>query len=128
MESEKKILVTCEIEVTLHVIGGKYKPLIIYFLTRNGTKRFGQILEYMGPISQKTLTSQLRELERDGIVTRKIYAEVPPKVEYSVTEKGRSLYPILQAMCRWGWENAGDKYALITPQCSTSPKAKEHYR
>lgn len=128
MENGKKIRVTCEIEVTLHVIGGKYKPLIIYFLTRNGTRRFGQILEYMAPISQKTLTSQLRELEQDGILCRTVYAEVPPRVEYSVTEKGRSLYPILQAMCRWGWENAGDKYELMTPQCSSSKSVAENKR
>ena len=120
MENDRKIQVTCEIEVTLHIIGGKYKPLIIYFLTKNGTKRFGDILEYMEPISQKTLTNQLRELESDGIIVRKVFAEVPPKVEYSVTEKGRSLYPILEAMCKWGWENADDRYELITPQCSVT--------
>lgn len=117
-----KIEVTCEIEVTLRIIGGKYKPLIIYFLCEEGTKSFGEILARMGSISQKTLTNQLRELENDGIITRKIYAEVPPRVEYSVTEKGRTLFPILKAMCDWGWRNAEDRFELITPQCSAKKK------
>ena len=100
-----KIKVICEMEVTLKMIGGKYKPLILEYLIINGTKRFNEIMHYISQISQRTLTTQLRELESDGLITRKMYAEVPPKVEYSVTEKGKSLYPILELMCEWGGVN-----------------------
>ena len=113
-----KIKVTCEMEITLLAMGGKWKPLILYYLIENGTKRFGEIMSFIGSVSQKTLTKQLRELERDGLISRKIYAEVPPKVEYSITEKGNSLFPILELMCEWGEKNITDKYELINPQCN----------
>lgn len=110
--------VTCEIEITLLAMGGKWKPLILYYLIENGTKRFGEIMAYINSISQKTLTKQLRELEKDGLITRKVYAEVPPKVEYSITEKGSSLFPILELMCEWGEKNIADNYEIINPQCN----------
>lgn len=113
-----KVKVVSEMEITLLVMGGKWKPLIIYYLDSNGTKRFGEIMDYMRNISQKTLTNQLRELERDGIVDRKVYAVVPPKVEYSITQKGKSLIPILDLMCEWGEKHSSDKYELINPQCT----------
>lgn len=113
-----KIKVTCEMEVTLLAIGGKWKPLILYYLIENGTKRFGELMTFINNVSQKTLTNQLRELERDGLVSRKVYAEVPPKVEYSITEKGQSLLPILDLMCQWGEKNISDQYELINPQCT----------
>lgn len=109
--------VTCEIEITLLAIGGKWKPLILYYLIENGTKRFGEIMSYLNSISQKTLTNQLRELEKDGLISRKVYAEVPPKVEYSITEKGLSLFPILELMCEWGEKNITADFEIINPQC-----------
>lgn len=113
----KKCSLTCEMEITLNAIGGKWKPLILYYLIENGTKRFGEIKSFINHTSHKTLTNQLRELEDDNLVSRTVYPTVPPKVEYSITEKGRSLYPILEAMCEWGEKNLDDRYELINPQC-----------
>ncbi|WP_413493379.1 winged helix-turn-helix transcriptional regulator [Morganella psychrotolerans] len=112
-----KIEVVSEIEVTLSVIGGKYKPLILNLLSDKTVQRFGEIRIYIANISQKTLTNQLRELEADGLVTREIFAEVPPRVEYTITDKGRSLIPILMLMCDWGYNNMGDRYTLLRPEC-----------
>lgn len=118
MDSQmNKIEVVSEIEVTLSVIGGKYKPLILNLLSDKTVQRFGEIRTYIANISQKTLTNQLRELEADGLVTREIFAEVPPRVEYTITEKGRSLIPILMLMCDWGYNNMGDRYTLLRPEC-----------
>ena len=97
----KRIVVSCEMEVTLKLIGGKWKPLILYHLIENGTKRFNQLLTCMAQISQKTLTNQLRELEMDDLLSRRVYPTVPPKVEYTITDKGKSLYPLLKMMCEW---------------------------
>lgn len=113
-----KIQVTCEMEVTLKMIGGKYKPLILESLISNGTQRFNQLMHQMTQISQRTLTNQLRELEKDGLIHRKVYAEVPPKVEYSITEKGKSLENILELMCEWGEKNIDDRFELTNPQCT----------
>ncbi|MCR8743791.1 winged helix-turn-helix transcriptional regulator [Romboutsia lituseburensis] len=113
----KKCSLTCEMEITLNAIGGKWKPLILYYLIENGTKRFGEIKSFINHTSHKTLTNQLRELEDDNLVSRTVYPTVPPKVEYSITEKGMSLYPILEAMCEWGEKNFDDRYELINPQC-----------
>lgn len=112
-----KTQVTCEIEITIKMIGGKCKPLILYYLMEDGTKRFNQLLSYITQVSQKTLTNQLRELEADGLISRKIYAQIPPKVEYSITEKGKSLFPILEMMCEWGERNIDDRFELTNPQC-----------
>ena len=109
--------VTCEMEITLDLIGGKWKPMILYFLIDEGTKRFGEIKSFISHTSQKTLTTQLRQLEEDGLITRKVYSTIPPKVEYSATDKGKSLFPILEAMCQWGEENVDDSYELINPFC-----------
>lgn len=114
----EKIKVSCEIEVTLKMIGGKYKPLILYFLIYEGTKRFNELLNRIENISQRTLTNQLRELEVDGLIERKIYPEIPPKVEYTITEKGKSLKMILDLMCDWGADNIDERFLLTNPQCN----------
>lgn len=113
----EKTVVNCEIEVTLKMIGGKYKPLILYMLADEGEKRFSELMKTITQISQKTLTNQLRELEADHLIKRTCYAEVPPRVEYAITPKGLSLFPILEMMCEWGEKNIDDRFELINAQC-----------
>lgn len=98
-----KDLPACPVETTLSLIGDKWKVLILRDLL-GGTKRFGELKKSVGGISQKVLTAQLRDMEENGLVNRKVYAEVPPRVEYSLTELGLSLKPILDAMLNWGEE------------------------
>ena len=96
-----KELPACPVETTLMLIGDKWKVLILRDLMP-GTKRFGELKRSIGSVSQKVLTAQLRDMEEKGLVARKVYAEVPPRVEYSLTELGKSLQPILDAMRTWG--------------------------
>ena len=98
-----KELTACPVETTLMLIGDKWKVLILRDLMP-GTKRFGELKKSIGTVSQKVLTAQLRDMEAKGLVTRRVYAEVPPRVEYSLTDLGRSLKPILDAMWSWGEE------------------------
>jgi DNA-binding HxlR family transcriptional regulator len=91
----------CTVRAALRVIGGKWKPVIIYHLF-GGTKRFGELRKLVPDATQKMLTQQLRELERDGVVARKIYRVIPPKVEYSLTSKGQTLRPAIHELCKWG--------------------------
>ncbi len=97
----KKELPACPVETTLMLISDRWKVLIIRDLL-DGTKRFGELKKSIGSISQKVLTSNLRAMEESGLLTRKVYPEVPPKVEYTLTETGYSLEPILDAMKEWG--------------------------
>lgn len=90
---------------TLSLISGKYKMTILYTLMCFGVVRFNEMKKYIGQISYKTLSSTLKELENDKLVHREEYPQIPPKVEYSLTERGRSLIPILDAMCDWGERN-----------------------
>lgn len=96
-----KVVSYCPVTLTMSVIGGKWKPIILWGL-RQKAKRFSEIKRAIPEVTQKMLTQQLRELEKDGIVHRKVYPQVPPKVEYSVTAYGKTLYPILEAMSQWG--------------------------
>jgi DNA-binding HxlR family transcriptional regulator len=95
----------CSVEATLEVIGGKWKGVILYHLTTSGTLRFSELQRLKPDLSPRILTAQLRELEADGVVSRKVYAVVPPKVEYSLTDAGKSLKPLILAMQRWGDEH-----------------------
>lgn len=98
-----KKLPACPVEITLMLIGDKWKVLILRDLMP-GTKRFGELKKSIGSVSQKVLTAQLRDMEENGLLTRTVYAEVPPRVEYSLTDLGKSLKPILDAMWNWGEE------------------------
>ena len=91
----------CAVEATIAVAGGKWKPLVLHYLM-SGTKRFGELRKLIGGVTQRSLTLQLRELEEHGIISRKVFAEVPPRVEYSLTDFGRTLEPVLRAMKQWG--------------------------
>lgn len=95
----------CSVEVALNEIGGKWKSLILCTL-KDGKLRFSEINNKLPEITQRMLTKNLRELEKDGIILRKVFAEVPPRVEYRLTDKGESVIPILDALCEWG-----EKYA-----------------
>ena len=101
MNEKTKELPACPVETTLTLIGNKWKVLIMRDLL-TGTKRFGELKKSLGSVSQKVLTAQLRAMEEDGLIHREMYAEVPPRVEYSLTELGWSLKPILDAMVNWG--------------------------
>lgn len=90
---------------TLSLINGKYKMTILYTLMEFGIVRFNEMKKYIGDISYKTLSSNLKELETDQLVYRKEYPQIPPKVEYSLMERGKSLIPILDGMCEWGEKN-----------------------
>lgn len=92
----------CPVGITMNVIGGKYKVIIIWFLYQNKVLRYSELQRMIKGVTSKMLISQLRELEEDKIISRKVYPIVPPKVEYSLTEKGESLLPILSEMKKWG--------------------------
>ena len=104
----------CPVEAAIDVIGGKWKPLILWWLHQR-TCRFGELRRLIPGITEKMLTQQLRELEADGIVFRRVYATVPPKVEYSVTEYGCSLKRSLEAICEWGRSHMRRIGALEAP-------------
>lgn len=91
----------CPVSATLKVIGGKWKPLILYFISVD-VNRFGQLQRMMPGCSKRMMTTQLRELENDGLIHRKVFAEVPPKVQYTLTEKGESLRPLFKMLSEWG--------------------------
>ena len=99
--NEAKVLPACPVETTLLLISDRWKVLILRDLLP-GTKRFGELKKSIGHVTQKVLTANLRDMEEKGLLTRKVYAEVPPRVEYTLTELGYSLKPILDAMEHWG--------------------------
>ena len=97
--------VACPVEATLELIGGKWKGIVLYYLL-DGRLRFSELKRQIGCVTQRMLTKQLRELEADGLINRIVYAEVPPKVEYELTEEGKSLKPIIAALKKWGEAHA----------------------
>lgn len=103
---------SCTFEITMDLIGGKWKPLILWHLGTKGTIRFSELRKIMPNITQKMLTQQLRELESDLLINRTVYAQVPPKVEYSLSETGTSLMPILSHMCTWGENYYSETFKL----------------
>ena len=90
---------------TLSLISGKYKPIILYCLMEYEPVRFNEMQRYLGKVADKTLSQNLKELERDGLIHREMYPEVPPRVEYTLTERGASLVKVLDKLCDWGMEN-----------------------
>ncbi len=90
---------------TLSMLGGKWRLVILYWLVEYDCIRFNELQRKIGTITYKTLSTQLKEMERDGLIVRREYPQIPPKVEYSLSEKGRSLLPIMEAMCEWGTKN-----------------------
>jgi DNA-binding HxlR family transcriptional regulator len=101
MDMKRKPVFECPVNATLHVIGGRWKILVIYHLT-DGIARFNELQRAVPGISKRVLAQQLRQLERDGIVARKVYDQSPPRVEYSLTDFGRTLEPVMERLCQWG--------------------------
>lgn len=106
-----KIHCNCPIEATLNVIGGKWKPMILCLLAED-TLRYNKLQQLIPDVSPKMLTKQLRELEGDGLIIRKMYPEIPPKVEYSITDFGTTVLPVLKTLLDWGTEYLGKKCIL----------------
>jgi DNA-binding HxlR family transcriptional regulator len=117
----KETMYHCPVEATLSLIVGKYKPVILYHLI-GGKLRFSELQRMIPQATQKMLTQQLRELEADGLIHRKVYPVVPPKTEYSLTAYGASLEPVLNAMCDWGNEHMADR---ILPTEEETPSGKK---
>lgn len=97
-----------EFDATMKHIQGKWKVMILYEIFEKGVVRFNELQRYIIDVSHKTLTNQLRELEKDGLILRKVYNEVPLKVEYKLSKKGESIIPLLNAICKWGLDNVDD--------------------
>jgi product hxlR len=102
------------IEMAMNLVGGKYKCLILYHLS-SGAKRTHDLLLLLEGISSKVLTEQLRQLEEDGLIERTVYAEVPPRVEYTLSAEGQTFLPVLQLMCDWGWEYDSRHQGIVKP-------------
>ena len=105
----------CALDVTMHFIGGKWKAVVIWYL-RNGAKRFGELKKHIPDITDKMLSLQLKALEEDGLLTRTAYPEVPPRVEYDLTEEGRSLLPIVEGIAEWGRNKAEAEGRMVLDQ------------
>lgn len=104
----------CPVTATMKVLGGKWKPILINAIYFTAPARFGELKRSVIGITQSMLTQQLRELEDDGIISRKIYAEIPPKVEYTLTEFGLTLSPVIQTMAKWGEEFKLNKQKVLS--------------
>jgi len=102
----------CALDVTMSFIGGKWKTVVLWYLI-NGKKRFGELKKRIPSITEKMLSIQLKALEADGLIKRKVYPQVPPKVEYSLTPEGKTLIPLLQAVAEWGRSRVEKKGKMI---------------
>ncbi|MEM9722871.1 MAG: helix-turn-helix domain-containing protein [Bacteroidota bacterium] len=102
----------CSVDVTMRCIGGKWKAVVIWYL-RKGKKRFGELKARIPDITDKMLSIQLKALEEDGLLTRKVYAQVPPKVEYELTEEGNSLIPLVESIAKWGRQKVEKEGRLV---------------
>lgn len=125
--AEQQQMTPHPVEVTISLIGGKWKPLIVFYLL-GGTKRFSELRRLLPQATQQMLTMQLRELEQAGILHRQVYAQVPPKVEYSLTDLGRSIEPVLRQMCSWGeWysEQMGLEYQRLIPDAQVHREKRQ---
>jgi DNA-binding HxlR family transcriptional regulator len=118
----------CGVEACLEVIGGKWKGVILHHLMTSGVLRFNEIQRLKPNLSPRVLTAQLRELEQDGVIERKVYPVVPPKVEYSLSKAGESLKPLLKAMQEWGDEHLLRTNAPISSRAKASVEANEELR
>ncbi len=112
----------CSLDITMDYIGGKWKAVVLWYL-KSGKKRFGELKKEIPQITEKMLSLQLKELEKDGIVTRKVYAEVPPKVEYYLTPEGKTLLPILDELAKWG-KTKGTKNGVLQEVKKVEKKKK----
>jgi len=101
-KAEMQQTTQCPVEVTVNLVGGKWKLVILYQLATHEVRRFNELRRQFPDITQRTLTRQLRELESDGLIKRQVYSEIPPKVEYSLTDTGKSLHPLLLQLQDWG--------------------------
>ena len=102
----------CALDVTMHYIGGKWKAVVLWYL-RKGKKRFSELREQIPDITDKMLSIQLKALEEDGIISRTVYPEIPPRVEYEFTEEGKSLIPLIEAIAAWGRNKAETDGKLV---------------
>ncbi len=119
MRKQRHVLYThCPVEATLDIIGGKWKSIILFRVLEE-TRRFNELRRLLPNLTQRILTNQLRELESDGLISRKIYAEIPPKVEYSITEFGKTLEPVLRTLTQWAHQH------MLPRMAATSTAAEE---
>jgi len=118
-ENKEKKQYNCAVTATVDMVGGKWKTSILLYL-KDGTMRFGELQRAVA-VSQKVLTQQLKELEQDGIIRRQVYAEVPPRVEYSLSPYGQTLQPVLEALYAWGLRH----YTRAYPECATGHPAPD---
>ncbi|MBS4193283.1 helix-turn-helix transcriptional regulator [Bacillus sp. FJAT-49705] len=109
----------CRVDDALSILVGKWKPIILLHLLQKGTLRFSELKRSLPGITQKMLTNQLRELEEEDIISRKVYPQVPPKVEYSITKYGKTLEPILEAMHEWGTKHTLHKKNKVNSKASS---------
>jgi DNA-binding HxlR family transcriptional regulator len=122
MAKSVNIAEQCPINIALNMLSGKWKMAILWQVTK-GTVRFNELQRLLVSITQKTLTQQLRELEQDGLISRQVYAEVPPKVEYRLTELGKTIIPVLNFLCQWGKDY--QKKRVLLPSGNSTSKSDQ---
>jgi DNA-binding HxlR family transcriptional regulator len=113
---------SCGLDATLHIISGKWKPLVLFFL-RDGSKRYGELKRVVQGVSDKVLIQQLKDLEADGVLARKDYKEVPPRVDYALTPLGRSLADAIVPLCTWGSEHMAEMTRMLKKRMASSRRS-----